>query len=115
MPDHDIEEFKSDLHSYLMTKTTGEARARVKATEGEDGVNALKKIVFWYKGMSDAAREAKYQELVNPYMVKKETDIPDALDKWMVKLREVETTRPNPIEPWTKVLAVKKILPSHTV
>ena len=96
-------------------KTTGEARARVNATEGEDGVNALEKIVFWYKGMSDAAKERKYQELINPDKVKKEADILEGIDRWMVKLREVESTRPNPVEAWTKAIVIKKILPNNTV
>ena len=65
--------------------------------------------------MSDAAREAKYRELTQPDRVKKDSEIPGAIGKGMVKLRDVEMTRPNPIEPWTKILAIKKILPLATV
>ena len=37
--------FKADLHSFLMLKTTGDARARVKAVVEEDGIHALQKNV----------------------------------------------------------------------
>ena len=91
-----------------MLKTTGEARARLKAVRDEDGIEALRKIVFWYKGMSDASRENRYHELCNPDKVKKDADIPAALDKWLVKLREIDSVRSEPVEPWVKLLAIKK-------
>ena len=105
---------KSELYSFLMAKTTGEARERLKAVAGEDGIEALRKIVFWYKGMSDAARENRYHDLCNPERVKKDSDLPAALDKWMVKLREIESGR-KPVDPWVKVLAIKRIAPEKTV
>ena len=47
--------------------------------------------------------------------VKNDADIPAALDKWLVKLREIDSVRAEPVEPWVKVLAIKKIIPDKTV
>ena len=110
-----MDEFKTDVYSFLMLKTTGEARARVKVVIEEYGIHALQKIVYWYKGVSDAAREKRYHELANPDRVKKDAEIPDAVDSWLIKLREVEASRASKMEAWTKVMARKKILPTQTV
>ena len=68
------DKIKKGLHSFLMDKTTGEARNRVKASDG-DGVVALRKIITWYKGVSDATRELNYQLDMNPERVKKESEM----------------------------------------
>ena len=76
---------------------------------GTNGIEGLRRIVFWYKGLSDAAREHRFEELANPERVKKEADIPAAIDNWLAKLREIDSTRLHKVEPWIKILAIKKI------
>ena len=107
-PGINMDVFKADLHSFLMLKTAGEARARIKAVIEEDGIHALQKIVYWYKGVSDAAREKRYHELANPDRVKKDAEIPDAVDSWLIKIREVDASRASKIILIIEMLSPKR-------
>ena len=71
----------------LVEKTEGDAALRVNSGEPGEGMQAYQRLYLWFAGTTGLALTEKTRALMHPSPVKHESEIADALEKWVEKER----------------------------
>ena len=84
------ERMDEDLYTLLMDKTEGEAALRVRGCSPGQGVRAYMVVYKWFMGASGQAVTDRMKKLMPPATPKNESDIADAIERWMESGRMLE-------------------------
>ena len=84
------DDMNEDLYVLLTDKTEGEAAIRVRGCSIGDGVEAYMTVYKWYTGTSGQAISDRIRRLMSPGAPKSESDIADAIDRWVDSGRVLE-------------------------
>ena len=82
-----------DLYVLLTDKTEGEAAIRVRGCPIGNGIEAYMTIYKWYIGTTGQAISDRTRKLMSPTTPKSESDIADAIDRWVDSGRVLENMK----------------------
>ena len=87
------ERMDEDLYSLLMDKTEGEAALRVRGCNPGQGIKAYMVVYKWFMGTSGQAVTDRMKRLMSPATPKAESEIADAIERWMESGRMLESLK----------------------
>ena len=87
--DLDRDKFNEDLYVVLIDKTEGEALTRVRAAAHGKGISAYMNLYKWFTGTTGMAVAERMRRIMTPVTPKHESDIADAIDKWIECVRNL--------------------------
>ena len=83
------DKFEEDLYVVLIDKTEGEALTRVRAAAHGKGISAYMNLYKWFTGTTGMAVTECMRKIMTPITPKHESDIADAIDKWIESVRNL--------------------------
>ena len=105
------DDMKEDLFVLLTDKTEGEAAVRVRGRKIGDGVEAYVTLYKWYTGTSGQAITERIRKLVSPATPKQESDIADAIDRWVDPGRVLENMKEEfKLQDLCKIMALEQLM-----
>ena len=100
------------MWSIIVEKVENEAMDKVTEVEEEydgDGLMAWHRVHKWYTKLSGEGLPEKRKYVVAPPTPRRESEIPEALDKWLLAVREMEKLG-KPVEAGTKMGGLQRLL-----
>ena len=82
-----METAAEDMCYVLVEKTEGEAALRVNSGEPGEGMQAYQRLYLWFAGTTELTLTEQTRALMHPTLVKHESEIADALEKWAAQER----------------------------
>ena len=79
---YDYAKFNEDLYSLIVSKTEGEARAKVMTAGEGQGLEAYRMINHWFTVTSGQSLVVKRMSIMNPKPPVKEENLIESIESW---------------------------------